>query len=138
MIEWMQNPTGQWGLAVLNFYQSNSLWINLLVLAYGAWVVLSWVNLKNIRKALLMALVDQLRSQVDPISGKVVQIKDSPDLTIPWEGVVGQARFPFIALQSALLPRRVSVKTTQAMLPAKTLIADAVRILQPPHKKIAR
>jgi len=133
----MPNLTGQFGTDLLNFYQANALWINLLVLAYGAWVVLSWINLKNIRKVLLLSLLDQLRPQVDPESGKVVRKKDGSALIIPWESAIGQAHFPFIARQSALLPRRVSIETAQAMLPEKYLVAEAVRILQPTQKKKA-
>jgi hypothetical protein len=131
----MPNLTGQFGTDLLNFYQANALWINLLVLAYGAWVVLSWINLKNIRKVLLLALIDQLRSQVDPASGKVVLKKDGADLVIPWDRVVGQAGFPFIAKQNGLLPHRVSIETARAMLPDDYLVAEAVRILRPPQKK---
>jgi hypothetical protein len=131
----MPNLTGQFGTDLLNFYQANALWINLLVLAYGAWVVLSWINLKNIRKALLLDLIDQLRSHVDPASGKVALKKDGADLVIPWERVVGQAGFPFVAKQNGLLPHRVSIETVRAMLPNKSLVEDAIRILRPSQKK---
>ena len=138
MPDWIQYLSGQWGAALLNFYTANALWINLLVLAYGAWVVLSWINLKNIRKALILDLIDQLRSRADPAAGEDGQKKGAPDLVIPWEKVVGRGGFPFIAKQSGLLPRRVSIKNVQAMLPDKYLFADAKRILHPSQKKKKR
>ena len=131
----MPNLTGQLGITLLNFYQANALWINLLVLAYGGWVVLSWINLKNIRKALLLDLIGQLRSQADPASEKVALKKNGADLVIPWDRIIGQAGFPFVAKQNGLLPHRVSIETVRAMLPDKYLLEDAIRILRPSQKK---
>ncbi len=121
LLVWMQSILGQLGVTLLKFYEANSLWLNLIVVAYGAWVVLSWMNLKNIRSALIRALAEQIQSETGE------EKKERPALIIPWERVVGQARFPFVAQQSALVPRRLSIQTVQAMLPVEDLSAEAVR-----------
>ena len=53
---------GEFGRSLLVFYETNSLWINLLVVLYGALIVLSWSNLKNIRRALILALAESCAS----------------------------------------------------------------------------
>ena len=121
-----------WGSAVLQFYLANSLWINLIIVAYGAWIVLSWTNLKRIRGHLVWSLVSQLDGQQENIAtGK----KETLEPEVPWQSTVAQARFPFIAYQNALLPRRLSVKEVQRMLPAETLTAAAKLIIEQQNRK---
>jgi hypothetical protein len=137
----IENLMGQFGTALLNLYSQYSLWINSLVVLYGAWIILSWVNLKNIRSRLIQELASQLRSQ--GVTGPSSQAastegakgsgsrKSLPRLEIPWEGVVREARFPFIAHQTALWPKRLSIETVQALLPEEELLEDALRSLAP-------
>ena len=133
----LQGLLGEWGRAVLYFYLANSLWINLIVVAYGVLIVLSWVNLKNIRNSLVWSLVDQLKSQVEVISGKLAK-KEKASLVVPWESAVGKSRFPLVAFQSALVPHRLSIKRVQAMLPMEDLVNDALRILELQKQKKTR
>jgi hypothetical protein len=126
MFEWLKALMGQSGMALLRVYEANSLWINLLVLVYGAWVVVSWVNLKKIRTVLIRALMRQMADQADLPAGEGLKTP----YVIPWEEAISQVRFPFVAQQSALLPRRLTVQAVQSMLPADDLKADALHIVQ--------
>ncbi len=128
---------GTWGLPVLNFYETNSLWINLLVLIYGAVIVLSWINLKNVRKSLVLSIVTQLRSRVD-FSPEIPAGKALGSLTIPWDNAIRQVRFPLVAQQNGLLPHRLSVETVQAMLPTEELAGEALKVIRLQNKRAAR
>jgi hypothetical protein len=114
----LEGLIGDWGTVALRFYLANSQWINLLVLAYGAWIGLSWVNLKRIRRQIIAALAEQIRGQTGSA--------DPQAIDIPWEAALRPAsRFPFIAQQSDLLPRRLTLPAVQSMLPAGGLIEAA-------------
>jgi hypothetical protein len=140
----IENFMGQFGTTLFNLYAEYSLWINILVVLYGAWIVLSWVNLKNIRSRLIQELAGQLRSQgvtgSSNLSASAEGAKGSGSrmsqrrLDIPWEGVVREARFPFIAHQGALWPKRLSLETVRALLPEEELLEDALQTLAPAGK----
>ncbi len=127
ILDWIQSTLGTWGSAVLQFYLANSLWINLIIVAYGAWILLSWTNLKRIRSALIWSLVSQLNGQqANAVTGKQETVKP----VVPWQSTVAQSRFPFISHHYAFLPRRLSVEAVQRMLPAEDLIAAAEHIIE--------
>jgi hypothetical protein len=48
---------------------------------------------------------------------------------IPWESVVAQMRFPFVAEQGALLPRRKSAEAVRELLSADDLVRSALEVL---------
>lgn len=127
---------GTWGEPLLNFYEANSLWINLLVFIYGTVIVLSWVNLKNIRNSLILSLVTQLHSQAEVALNTPAE-KMLTLLAIPWESAINQSRFPLVARQSDLVPHRLSVEAVQAMLPPEMLAKEAFRIFQLQEKREA-
>jgi hypothetical protein len=129
VLDWMHNLIGQWGLSLSAFYNTNSLWINLLVLVYGTWVILAWSNLKNIRMSLLQTMIKQLRSQPD-LPSSLSPEEALPHLEIPWESAIHASRFPFIAHQFTLIPRRLSIESVQALLPGDYLTGEALRIIR--------
>jgi hypothetical protein len=125
---WIEQLLGAWGTSLLDFYAANSLYINLLVVAYGGVVVLSWMNLKAIRQRLLADLVDQLSR--DPRLGEDARPKKVLSrMTIPYDQAIQQARFPFVAQQTSFLPRRATLAAVQALLPAEELADDALKAL---------
>jgi hypothetical protein len=132
----IESVLGEWGRAVLYFYDEYSLWINLVVVIYGMWVVLSWVNLKNIRKPLISSIADQLRSRPE-IESKTLSKKQLNSLVIPWESAVRKSRFPYVARQNAFLPRRMTVTEVQALLPIADLVAEAWELLNRQEKQQA-
>jgi hypothetical protein len=129
ILAWIQSALGPWGSAILQFYLSNSLWINLIIVIYGIWIIFSWSNLKRIRYNLIVSLVSQLNEHQAKISASKSGKKEEPELVVPWQSAIAQVRFPFIAHQMAFWPRRLSVESAQNMLPAVDLIAEAKRII---------
>ena len=128
---------GPYGVQILKLYEANSLWVNSLVVAYGLAIVLSWANLKHIRARLLAALIDQLESlpRLDPAAQPAKLLRR---VSIPWAEAVRQARFPFVAQQSALWPRRASPESVQALLPPEDLVHDALKALAARRARAAR
>ncbi len=126
LIEGMLGPLGT---QVLLFYEANSLPINLIVVSYGLVMVLAWSNLVNIRKRLLKSMLAQMLDQpgIDA-SAKLKRILREID--IPWESAIGQSWYPFVARQMAFWPRRASVETIQALLPAEELATQALELLE--------
>ncbi|HZW05039.1 MAG TPA: hypothetical protein VFF68_13990 [Anaerolineaceae bacterium] len=132
----LEGLMGQWGVNLLDFYAANSLWINLLVLVYGAWVVSSWVNLKSIRRLLIGALEEQMQGRPEFAKGDVPP-KALASLIIPWERAVADARFPFVAQQTDLLPHRKTIDTVRRMLPGDQITQDALDNFRLRSKKTA-
>lgn len=127
---------GSWGEPLLNLYEANSLWVNLLVFLYGVVIVLSWANLKSIRKSLILALVSQLRGRAEIAADTPVE-KALALLTIPWESAIRRSRFPLVARQSDLAPHRLNEEVVRAMLPPEPLTKEALRIVQLQKKREA-
>jgi hypothetical protein len=129
----IESILGEWGRALLYFYDEYSLWINLVVVIYGMWIVLSWVNLKAIRKSLILSVAAQLKTRPD--STGALSKKELNALIIPWESAIQQARFPFIAQQNGFLPHRISVTKVQSLLPTADLAAEALAMVNLQGKK---
>jgi hypothetical protein len=126
----LESMMGSWGKGLMDFYDANSLWINILVLLYGAWIVLSWINLKRIRSELIVSLAQQL-SKKPNLKTEPLTSEDLARLKVPWEDAVRRARYPFVAYQTALVPRRLSVEAVKSMLTVEDLTGEALRIMQP-------
>jgi hypothetical protein len=125
----VEQMLGAWGTALLDFYYANSLYINLVVVLYGGLVVLSWINLKGIRRQ----LVDDLASQL----GKLPNLETGTppkkvlrQVKISWEEAIEKRRFPLVAQQTSFLPRRATLETVQGLLPAEELADDALKIMK--------
>lgn len=124
MRDFLVSVMGPWFGWLYDFYDSHALWINLAVIAYGFVIVLSWNNLVTIRRRLVHDLVDQLRRHpADATDSALIES------LIAWEPAVTAARFPLIARQNALWPRRVSVEAVRALLPVESLVAEARQTL---------
>jgi hypothetical protein len=132
----LEGMLGGWGMGLLNFYEAHSLAINLVVVAYGIFLVLSWVNLKNIRRSLIVSMVAQLRSRPELNPDTPID-KELKSLTIPWDSAVSQVRFPFVAKQNDLLPHRLSAEAVRTMLPADRLTKDALFVFNQQQKSAA-
>lgn len=135
ILSWIHTFLGAWGTTILDFYNANSLWINLIILAYGAWIVFSWSNLKRIRSILVWSLVQQMNSLQTKAATELTKKMIKQDTVIPWKDAVEQVRFPFVAHQLAFWPRRLSVEAVQTMLPSDDLIVAAKRIIQQQTRK---
>ncbi|HEC24305.1 MAG TPA: hypothetical protein ENI95_15460 [Chloroflexi bacterium] len=119
---------GPIGVQILYFYEEHSLFINSIVLIYGFVMVFSWVNLSGIRKRLIGAMVDQMREHPDIHAGAKIK-RVLREIEIPWESVIDERRYPFVAPQMALWPRRKSVEVVKALLSPEELAAEALEEL---------
>ena len=118
---------GRWGVAVLEFYEANSLPINTLVVAYGLTLTLSWANLVRIRKWLAATIAYRIYERPD--MGPDTKLKRVlREIEIPWEDAV-KRRFPLVSKQMGLWPRRTTTEAIQALLPAEELASEALEIL---------
>jgi hypothetical protein len=123
----VEQMLGAWGTALLDFYDTNSLYINLVVVLYGGLVVLSWMNLKGIRRR----LVDDIAAQLERLPELKVGAQPKSLLrkvVIPWEAAIEGRRFPLVAQQTSFLPRRTTLENVQRLLPAEELAADALKM----------
>lgn len=125
----IEQMLGAWGTALFDFYEANSLYINLVVVLYGGVVVLSWMNLKGIRRQ----LVEEIAAQLERLPE---QEADTPPknvlrrVEIPWAAAIENRRFPLVALQTSFLPRRATLETVQGLLPAEELAGDALGMVK--------
>lgn len=126
IIESFMGPTF---VRVLQFYEANSLIINSVVLLYGVVIFLSWASLLNIRKRLIAAMVHDMQQRPD-IHPQTKTKRVLREIEIPWEAVVSQMKYPFVARQAALWPRRRTVEAVQELLPAEDLAAAALAVLR--------
>lgn len=121
---------GPWGMAVLRAYQDNSLLINAAIVLYGFVLILSWRNLDRMRSFLVQAIVQQVPRRAEE--------EAKPDLSavldmasIPWQKALEESRFPLIARQWALLPRRCSLESVQRLLSPEDLAKEVLKIIAP-------
>jgi len=126
IIESFMGPTF---VRVMRFYEANSLIINSVVLLYGLVIFLSWASLVNIRKRLIAAMVHQMQQHPD-FHPKTKAKRVLREIEIPWEAVVGQMKYPFVAQQAALWPRRRTVEAVKELLPAEDLAAAALDVFK--------
>lgn len=113
---------------VLRFYEANSLAINLLVVAYGLTMVAAWTNVVRIRRWLVATL---LRTVLDDTEGETpaTSLRLLRGAPIAWEDAVKQARYPLIARQGGLWPKRISVEHLQALIPERDLREEAHQMM---------
>lgn len=119
---------GPLGIKVLEFYTAHSLIINSVVLAYGLVVFASWRNLVGIRKHLVGSMIGQLRASGRTEDGlKVSHVLTRT--TIPWQQAMTGVRFPWVARQMELWPKRATLSNVQSMLARDVLAADVIEAL---------
>ena len=118
---------------IYDFYAAHSLIFNSIVIVYGFVIILSRNNLNSIRYRLVQALVEQLRAAPDKLAEAGPE-RILKEVTLPWEEAVSAARFPLVAKQTALYPRRKSIEAAQALLPAETLVKESLDVLSRPGR----
>jgi hypothetical protein len=119
---------GPLGIQILDAYLAHSLVINSLVLAYGFVVFASWRNLVGIRRRLVGSMISQLRASGGPDEDlKLSHVLSRT--TIPWETAMESVRFPWVARQMELWPKRASLSEVQSLLDRNVLAADVIEEL---------
>jgi hypothetical protein len=95
---------GEWGQALLNFYQQNSFWINAIILLYFLIVIFSQNNYKQTLTSLILAIEDKYPGQFEKKTSKeIARILSKKE--IPWQAVLKTSKWPLIATPRQLYPR---------------------------------
>jgi hypothetical protein len=119
---------GEVGRQMLYFYEANALPINLVLITYGLFLLLSWLTLVRIYRFIVVALAKRIHLHPD-LNRKSTVKKIRDTVGIPWQEAVDAANFPLIAPQGALLPKRKSVSTVQFWFDENDIIRDAFAVL---------
>jgi len=113
---------GEWGQAILNFYQQNSVWINAILLLYFMIVILSQNNYKHTLVGLVLAIEDKYPGQFDKKTSKeIVRILGKKEL--PWQAVMNTSKWPFIATPRQLYPHARNESSLKKMITIEILAA---------------
>jgi hypothetical protein len=111
---------GEWGQALLNFYQQNSVWINALFLLYFLIVIFSQNNYKHTLATLILAIEDKYPGQFDKKTSKeIARILSKKE--IPWQAVLNTSKWPFIATPRQLYPRPRNVSSLKKLITMEIL-----------------
>jgi hypothetical protein len=118
---------GPWGTAVLDFYISNSLWINGLILLYAFLVVLARRTFELGRHTLIASLRSSYDSQFEKKEPSAV-LKVLEKINIPWDQALGSSYFPFVTPPGSIWIYPKSLVTIQKLLSLEQL---AERLVKP-------
>lgn len=125
MIDWLiNNAFGTWGPGLLDFYIANSLPINILVIAYGAFLIYLHVRVRPFRRN----AVDQART----IIAKAGDIGTGHNLhtlvgrKMDWSAVAAVGEGSLIAGRWGLWPVRATADRLQKVLPIGEVCRDAL------------
>jgi hypothetical protein len=116
---------GDWGSALLDFYQEYSFWINAAILLYALLVMFS----RRTYRVIVNSLVTQIKNLYgNRLSGKdpgqvAVMLKK---INIPYAEVLKATAFPFITSPLSILPHLKSEKTLQKMISPEVLASYLV------------
>ena len=119
---------GDVGRQILFFYETNSLLINVLILAYGFILFASWSNLVKIHRFLVIEIAKQIYLKPE-LSKESSPKKVLRKVRIPWKEAVNKSRFPFVSKMSGLIPRRKSVEMLKTLLIDEDLAAHALGVV---------
>ena len=133
----IESMLGTWGVRVLNFYEANSLYINSVVVIYGMVIVLSWTNLVSIRKVLVYEMVMQMKEH-PKINRKSKTKQVLQEINIPWEETISKVRFPLVARQASLWPKRLNLENVQSLLTPEELAEQALKAMQQYDSALAK
>jgi hypothetical protein len=115
---------GEWGQALLNFYQQNSVWINAIILLYFFIVIFSQQNFKQTLVGLIAAIENKYPGQFDKKTSKEIS-RMLGKKEIPWEVVLNISRWPLIATPRQFYPRIRNESTLRTLISIDVL-AEAI------------
>lgn len=120
---------GDFGRQILFAYEANAYWINWIVLAYGAVMFASWMNLVRIYRFLIVEMARDAHLS-DELNRKKSNKKIRKIIGVPWEKAVEQSPFPLIGRIGAIIPKRKTVENLQLLLDEKDLADKVLQALQ--------
>lgn len=120
---------GDFGRHLLFSYEANAYWINWIVLAYGAVMFASWLNLVRIYRFLIVEMAKTAHTS-EELNRKKSNKKIRQIIGVPWEKALEQSPLPFIAKVGELIPRKKSIENLQRYLDEKDLAEKTLQALQ--------
>lgn len=126
----IQGFIGTAGMKLLDFYSSNSLWINGIILLYALIIFIAWKNYRTIYLFLLENLSEQMASKAKTWSKSEVT-RNMKSVEIPWVEARKKAFIPLIAETDYFIPSLVSDDVIKKLFPQEFLI----KIVQEGNKK---
>jgi hypothetical protein len=115
---------GEWGQAILNFYQQYSFWINAIILFYFLMVILSQRNFKQTLENLIIAIENKYPGQFEKKTNKeIARILGKKE--IPWEEVLNNSKWPLIATPRQFYPR-IKDETSLKKLISLDVLSEAI------------
>jgi hypothetical protein len=115
---------GEWGQAILNFYQQYSFWINAIILLYFLMVLLSQRNFKQTLENLIIALENKYPGQFEKKTNKeIARILGKKE--IPWEKALNNSKWPLIATPRQFYPR-IKDETSLKKLISLDVLSEAI------------
>jgi hypothetical protein len=128
----IEGMLGEFGRQLLYFYEAHALPINLVVLAYGFMMLMSWTTLLRIYRHAVVIVARRVHEHPNLTRKSTVkQIRDQ--IEIPWQEVIDAAPFPLVARAGALIPKQKSVESLRLLLDEKELVTHALEVLKGTH-----
>lgn len=118
----IRSMIGSWGNVILDFYITNSLWINALLLFYALLVVLSRHNFDNSLQLLIILLQEKYGEQISKKSSSSL-LKMLRKADIPWENSLSNSILPFITPPGSLWLYPKTPKNFQKFVTTEKLAA---------------
>jgi len=114
--------------AILQFYETHALPLNVIVLVYGLIMLMSWLNLVRMYRYLVVAMAKRIHQHPN-LSPKSSVKKVAETIPIPWDEAVKASNFPLIGSQVMLVPLLSSAAGLQRILNRDELIGHALDVL---------
>jgi hypothetical protein len=133
----VEGVLGPLGRQLLYYYEAHALPINLVVLSYGLFMLMSWTTLLRIYRHIIVLLAKQIHEH--PNLNRKSTVKHIGDtLAIPWQEAVDAARFPLISRPTSVFPMRKTLTNVQNVIDEKDLILGALEVLKGTHPRRIR
>lgn len=124
MIDWIiDNAFGAWGRGVMDFYLNNSLPINIVVIAYGAFLIYLHVRVRPFRRAAINQVSQILAAAGKPGTGPKLHAFVARKLN--WSNIAAVGEGTLIASRWGLWPVRATAEQLEKILPISELCRDA-------------
>lgn len=111
---------GTSGDAILDFYITNSLWINALILLYAVMVVLARYSYNLCQQLLISSIQNRYGPQFERKKASAI-LKVLQGNPVPWEQALRTSPFPFVTPPGSLRIYPKNLKTLQTLLPVERL-----------------
>jgi len=130
IFDWVKSQTGVWGPALLELYFQYASWINVILVAYGVLLLLSWQNLSRVCDTLVDQILDQAKEiEVNKAKRRKPIIIQLSDFSLSWDQAFASSKFPFVAKQTAFFIHRSSMENIQTLISDRDLIQRCSRRL---------